>query len=137
MNNKEMCKRRSSIVTTGQFTEEMIDKEIKNIISFFNAVTRSHYKSTTGKTRKLIYDRFAEGFATNDFKAVIVKKAKEWQGTDMTQRLNPNTLFGTKFKEYLSQPEVDNESPMWAVELKRRAGVKLINRLVAEYERGK
>lgn len=55
----------------------------------------------------------------------------------MTQRLNPSTLFGTKFKEYLSQPEVDNESPMWAVELKRRAGVKLINKLVAEYERGK
>lgn len=137
MNNKEMCKRRSGMVTTGQFTGEMVDKEIENIISFFNSVTRSRYKSTTGKTRKLIYDRFAEGFTTNDFKAVIVKKAKEWHGTDMTQRLNPNTLFGTKFKEYLSQPEVDNESPMWAVELKRRAGVRLINKLVREYERGK
>ena len=37
---------------------------------------------------------------------VIDTKAKEWMGTDMEKYLRPETLFGSKFENYLNQQEV-------------------------------
>ena len=37
----------------------------------------------------------------------IDKKVAEWQGTDMSKFIRPQTLFGTKFDGYLNQ-EVKN-----------------------------
>ena len=112
------------------------DKDTENIISFLNSTVGSNYKSTTGKTRKLIAARIAEGFTVDDFKAVITKKAKEWQNTDMAQYLRPETLFGTKFEGYLNQPEVKNNrrSPLSKAEQERQEGIDAVNRLIAEYE---
>lgn len=108
----------------------------EDIVTFLNSVTGSNYKSTTGKTRKLIAARIAEGFTIDDFKTVISKKAKEWQGTDMAQYLRPETLFGTKFEGYLNQPEVKNNkrSPLSRAEQERQEGIDAVNRLIAEYE---
>ena len=108
----------------------------EDIVTFLNSVTGSNYRSTTDKTRKLIAARLAEGFTIDDFKAVITKKAKEWQGTDMAQYLRPETLFGTKFEGYLNQPEVKNDrrSPISRAEQERQEGIAAVNRLIAEYE---
>lgn len=108
----------------------------EDIVTFLNSVTGSSYRSTTDKTRKLIAARLAEGFTIDDFKAVITKKAKEWQGTDMAQYLRPETLFGTKFEGYLNQPEVRNNrrSPLSRAEQERQEAINVVNELIAEYE---
>lgn len=111
------------------------DRDTENIISFLNSTTGSKYKASTDKTRRLIAARLAEGFTIDDFKAVITKKAKEWQGTDMAQYLRPETLFGTKFEGYLNQPERNNRrSPISRAEQERQDGIDAVNRLIAEYE---
>lgn len=108
----------------------------EDIVTFLNSTTGSNYRSTTDKTRKLIAARITEGFTVDDFKAVITKKAKEWQGTDMAQYLRPETLFGTKFEGYLNQPEVRNNrrSPISRAEQERQEGIEVVNRLMKEYE---
>lgn len=108
----------------------------EDIVTFLNSMVGSNYKSTTSKTRKLIATRLAEGFTVDDFKAVITKKAKEWQGTDMAQYLRPETLFGTKFEGYLNQPEVRNNrrSPLSRAEQERQEAINVVNELIAEYE---
>lgn len=108
----------------------------EDIVSHLNSVTGSSYRSTTSKTRKLIAARLAEGFTVDDFKAVITKKAKEWQDTDMAQYLRPETLFGTKFEGYLNQPEVRNNrrSPISRAEQERQEAINVVNELIAEYE---
>lgn len=103
----------------------------EDIVTFLNSTVGSNYKSTTGKTRKLIAARLAEGFTVDDFKAVITKKAKEWQGTDMAQYLRPETLFGTKFEGYLNQPEYKRGS---RAEQERKEAINVVNELIAEYE---
>ena len=112
------------------------DRDMENIISFLNSTTGSKYKASTDKTRRLIAARLAEGFTVDDFQAVITKKAKEWQGTDMAQYLRPETLFGTKFEGYLNQPEVRNNrrSPLSRAEQERQEGIEVVNRLMKEYE---
>lgn len=108
----------------------------EDIITFLNSMVGSNYKSTTGKTRKLIAARLAEGFTIDDFKAVITKKAKEWQGTDMAHYLRPETLFGTKFEGYLNQPEVRNNrrSLISRAEQEQQEAINVVNELIAEYE---
>lgn len=112
------------------------DRDTENIISFLNSTTGSKYKASTDKTCRLIAARLAEGFTVDDFKAVISKKAKEWQGTDMAQYLRPETLFGTKFEGYLNQPEVKNNrrSPLSRAEQERQEAINVVNELIAEYE---
>lgn len=112
------------------------DRDTENIISFLNSTTGSKYKASTDKTRRLIAARIAEGFTVDDFKTVITKKAKEWQGTDMAQYLRPETLFGTKFEGYLNQPEVRNNrrSPLSLAEQERQEAINVVNELIAEYE---
>ena len=111
------------------------DRDTENIISFLNSTTGSKYKASTDKTRRLIAARLAEGFTIDDFKAVISKKAKEWQNTDMAQYLRPETLFGTKFEGYLNQPERNNRrSPTSRAEQERQEAINVVNELIAEYE---
>lgn len=111
------------------------DKDTENIISFLNSTTGSKYKASTDKTRRLIAARLAEGFTIDDFKAVITKKAKEWQNTDMAQYLRPETLFGTKFEGYLNQPERNNRrSNLSKAEQKRQEAINVVNKLMDEYE---
>ena len=112
------------------------DRDKENIISFLNSTTGSKYKASTDKTRRLIAARLSEGFTVDDFKAVISKKAKEWQGTDMAQYLRPETLFGTKFEGYLNQPEVRNNrrSLLSRAEQERQEAINVVNELIAEYE---
>ena len=77
----------------------------KEIIDYLNFKTKSNYKYSTSKTKKLIKARYNEGFTIEDFKNVIDKKTIEWlNDKNMNQYLRPVTLFGTKFESYLNQP---------------------------------
>ena len=74
------------------------------IICCLNEKAGTHYKPNSESTRRLISARLNEGFALEDFKAVIDRKCAEWLGTDMAMYLRPQTLFGTKFESYLNAP---------------------------------
>ena len=47
--------------------------------------------------------RISEGATLEDFKTVIDKKYDEWMGTEFAKFLRPETLFGSKFHQYLNQ----------------------------------
>jgi uncharacterized phage protein (TIGR02220 family)/predicted phage replisome organizer len=79
------------------------DKEIyKTIISYLNEKAGTKYKPTTAKTKSAINARLAEKFTVDDFKTVIDKKCADWLGTEWEKYLRPETLFGTKFENYLN-----------------------------------
>lgn len=81
------------------------EKDISEIINFLNQTIGTNYKTTTKKTIDLINARFKDGFKLEDFKKVISKKAKDWLGTEYEKYLRPETLFGSKFENYLNQKE--------------------------------
>ena len=73
------------------------------ICSHLNEKAGTAYRPTSGATQRLIKARLAEGFTVEDFYKVIDTKCAEWAGTDMSKYLRPETLFGTKFENYLNQ----------------------------------
>ncbi|MFZ4847400.1 conserved phage C-terminal domain-containing protein [Enterococcus casseliflavus] len=76
----------------------------KLIIELLNKVSGKNYRSATQKTRSLIKARWNEGFRFNDFKHVILVKTQEWlNDPEMNKFIRPETLFGTKFENYLNQ----------------------------------
>ncbi|MCY8240389.1 phage replisome organizer N-terminal domain-containing protein [Bacillus haynesii] len=75
----------------------------KLIVDLLNKVAGTKYRHTTPKTKTLIKARWNEGFRFDDFKHVILVKCEEWRGTDLDKYLRPETLFGTKFENYLNQ----------------------------------
>lgn len=76
----------------------------QEIIDHLNARAGTNYQATTKSTKEHINARWKEGRRLPDFLTVINKKAQEWLGTDQEQYLRPQTLFGTKFENYLNQP---------------------------------
>ena len=76
---------------------------IENTINYLNKITGKNYKPTTPNTIKHLTARINEGYNDWDFMDVIDTKAKEWMGTDMEKYLRPDTLFGSKFENYLNQ----------------------------------
>ena len=75
----------------------------KEIVDYLNQKLGTKYRSTSQKTQKLIKDRFNDKFTLEDFKIVIDKKVFQWQGTQFSDYLRPETLFGPKFEGYLNQ----------------------------------
>lgn len=81
-------------------------RKIVEIITYLNSKLNSRYTFTADYINKHIRARLSEGFTVEDFKTVIDKKHREWSGTEMAKFLRPETLFGTKFQQYLNQPDV-------------------------------
>lgn len=92
-----------------------------NIIDYLNIKTGSKYRNTY-KTSNLIKARINEGFNEQDFYTVIDKKVIEWNNTDFSKYLRPETLFGVKFEGYLNQLETikQSQSDMWDELIKER-----------------
>lgn len=80
---------------------------IESVIAYLNQVTGKRYTTTNANTRKLIKQRFNEGFTMNDFCKVIDEKSEEWMETEMNKYLRPITLFGNKFESYLNSQKVE------------------------------
>jgi len=86
----------------------------QDIISFLNAKTGKNFRATTKATRRHISGRWSEGYRLDDFKAVIMRKTKQWANdAKMAGYLRPETLFGTKFESYLNErdPQPVNDGP--------------------------
>lgn len=79
-----------------------------DIIAYLNKQADRKYKHSTSKTRSLIKARWNEGFELEDFKKVVDNKVSEWNNTDMSKYLRPETLFGTKFEGYLNEQGVES-----------------------------
>ena len=77
------------------------ENKIKEIVDYLNEKISSHYSYKTQHTKLHINARLNEGFTLDDFKTVIDKKVSEWKGTEFEKYLRPETLFGTKFENYL------------------------------------
>ena len=83
---------------------ESIYSRVSEILAFLNEKAHTAYRATTRKTQALIEARLKEGFTVEDFKKVISNKCTEWMGTEWEKFLRPETLFGTKFENYLNAP---------------------------------
>ena len=78
---------------------------IKDIIDYLNLNAGTKYRATNKTTQSHINARLNEGFTVDDFRTVIEKKCAEWKGDEkMEKYLRPETLFGTKFENYLNAP---------------------------------
>lgn len=81
------------------------------IVELLNEKSKSSFKSTTDKTRKLITARLKEGFVLEDFEKVVSFKCKQWlSDKKMSAYLRPETLFGTKFEGYLNEAKRGGEN---------------------------
>ena len=74
------------------------------IIDYLNLKAEKRFKCVPGH-KKYIKARWNEGYRLDDFKRVIEIKSKEWLNTPAVKYLQPSTLFGTKFDQYLNQKD--------------------------------
>ena len=77
-------------------------KVITEIIDYLNEKAHKNYRSNSKTTIRHINARLKEGYTLSDFKQVIDNRCATWLGTDMEQYLRPETLFGSKFENYLN-----------------------------------
>ena len=77
-------------------------KVITEIIDYLNEKAHTNYRSNSKTTIRHINARLKEGYTLSDFKQVIDNRCATWLGTDMEQYLRPETLFGSKFENYLN-----------------------------------
>lgn len=76
----------------------------REIIEHLNQNTGKAFKHTAAGHKKLIKARWNEGYGLEDFKKVIEVKSAEWlNDSKMETYLQPTTLFGNKFDQYLNQ----------------------------------
>lgn len=85
------------------------------VISYLNSKAGKNFRNVESN-KKLIRARFKEGYSLEDFKKVIDVKCNEWlNNDDMKKYLQPSTLFGPKFDNYLNelpkQPSKPKEDP--------------------------
>ena len=77
-------------------------KVITEIVDYLNEKAHTNYRSNSKTTIRHINARLKEGYTLSDFKQVIDNRCATWLGTDMEQYLRPETLFGSKFENYLN-----------------------------------
>ena len=77
-------------------------KTITEIVEYLNEKAHTKYRSNSKTTMRHINARLKEGYTLSDFKQVIDNRCATWLGTDMEQYLRPETLFGSKFENYLN-----------------------------------
>ena len=73
------------------------------VIDYLNIKANTNYRTNTKNTQSLINARLKEGYTVEDFKIVIDVKVKSWLGTEWEKYLRPQTLFGSKFENYLNE----------------------------------
>lgn len=85
--------------------EEFVKNFTEAIVDYLNERTGRQYKTNNLKTISLVRARLKDGFKQIDFIRVVDTKCDEWLDTEMEKYLRPETLFGTKFDNYLNQRE--------------------------------
>ena len=75
-------------------------------IKYLNFKTGAEYDPDDPDNIQYITDLLDAGYSNNDLMKVVNKKCSEWMNDSvMRSYLRPSTLFGSKFAEYLAQPE--------------------------------
>lgn len=83
----------------------------KEVIDYLNKKTNKNFKYTSTNSKKHINARIKEGYVLNDFKKVIDIKTNDWlNDKKMNKYLRPETLFGSKFENYINEK---NNEPYW------------------------
>lgn len=101
---QEIKENNTSNNNTSINNKEIYKESIEEIINYLNNKIDTHYKTTTPKTKQLITARLNEGFTVEDFIKVIDNKYSTWfKDKKMCTYLRPETLFGTKFENYLNE----------------------------------
>ena len=91
----------------------------REIIDILNLATGKKFRAAALKTKSHINARWAEGYRLADFEEVIRVKVAKWGGNPaMEGYLRPETLFGSKFEDYLNEKVTVPEVPAVA----RKAG---------------
>lgn len=105
LNNKEIEKinNKKEIYKESWDCEEFVKNFTEALVDYLNEKTGRQYKTNNLKTISLVRARLREGFKQIDFIRVVDTKCDEWLDTDMAKYLRPETLFGTKFDNYLNQ----------------------------------
>ena len=87
-------------------SEEPSETSPSSIIKYLNFKVGADYDPDDQDNLQYVEDLIESGYSHNDMMKVINKKCSEWLN-DSTMRsfLRPSTLFGSKFAEYLAQPE--------------------------------
>lgn len=80
----------------------MLKENIKCIIDYLNETANTKYRYNSKNTQKHIKARFDEGYILDDFYDVIDNKWKDWKNTEWEKYMRPETLFGSKFENYLN-----------------------------------
>ena len=83
------------------------------IISYLNEKTGRSFR-TTEAHKRFIKARWNEDYKLDDFKKVVDNKVADWTGKTINGQpaekyLQPSTLFGTKFDNYLNQTPMRQE----------------------------
>ncbi|AJA57772.1 conserved phage C-terminal domain-containing protein [Lactococcus lactis] len=96
----------------GKSNNTMSDKSddvipYSEIISYLNEKTGRSFR-TTEAHKRFIKARWNENYKLDDFKRVVDNKVADWTGKTINGQpaekyLQPSTLFGTKFDNYLNQ----------------------------------
>lgn len=80
------------------------DTPYKEIIDYLNQKAGKNFRHSAAGNKKVIKARWNEGYKVIDFKTVIDNKSSEWlNDSTFSQYLQPSTLFGSKFDQYLNQ----------------------------------
>lgn len=112
--NKKMLQCNAAVISSNTEidTEKDKDTELKKekkeiyaaVLSRLNEKAGTNYRASSKATQGHINARLAEGYTVEDFYKVIDKKCAEWKGGEMEKYLRPETLFGSKFENYLNAP---------------------------------
>ena len=102
----------------GKSNNTMSDKSddvipYSEIISYLNEKTGRSFR-TTEAHKRFIKARWNEDYKLDDFKRVVDNKVADWTGKTINGQpaekyLQPSTLFGTKFDNYLNQAPMRQE----------------------------
>lgn len=88
------------------------------IISYLNEKAGRSFRNTDANKR-LIKTRWKEGYKLEDFQKVVDNKVLDWTGKTINGQpaekyLQPSTLFGTKFDNYLNEKPVNKVQGVFA-----------------------
>ena len=76
----------------------------REIIDYLNQKAGKSFKHSAAGNKKVLKARWNEGYKLDQFKRVVDNKCQDWLNDEkMSQYLQPSTLFGNKFDQYLNQ----------------------------------
>ena len=97
----------TNLINTNLNKKELVEQKpipYREIIDYLNQKAGKSFKHSAAGNKKVIKARWNEGYKLDQFKRVVDNKCQDWINDEkMSQYLQPSTLFGNKFDQYLNQ----------------------------------